>query len=447
MSVSFHRGAWEARWRDASGRRRAKRFGDDEGAARAFDEAIGEVASSDRRSDTSTGGASGGVYPYQTAQGTRWRYVARRSDGSSTSKRGFTSARAAREARRRLTEQVERGELRHSKHTFGSWWEEWLARRKAHIEPGSWADYEVHGRKRLLPVLGSVPLGRLEESAIRELVDVMAEEIEAGKLAPKTANNALATLVVCLNGAVKERELVRNAALQMERFRDDEVERDYLRLHEIPVYLDACSDLYRPVAEVLAGAGLRVSEATGLQMQDLELGERGGAIVVYRSRKLSAAKQTRNGSTKSDRFRRVEIGPRLSRTLSAQVARRAQMAGGEEPKAALFVMPVRSLKGAQGRWEGRGAGEPMDRTTISRDWHKAALQDAGLRDMPLHALRHTAAAAWLAGGNSLMYVQRQLGHSSITTTERYYGHLERHVLAAGANATEEAIARAAKRAA
>ncbi len=62
--------------------------------------------------------------------------------------------------------------------------------------------------------------------------------------------------------------------------------------------------------------------------------------------------------------------------------------------------------------------------------------------MPLHSLRHTAAAAWLAGGNSLMYVQRQLGHADIATTERYYGHMERHVLAAGAIATEEAIERA-----
>ena len=44
-----------------------------------------------------------------------------------------------------------------------------------------------------------------------------------------------------------------------------------------------------------------------------------------------------------------------------------------------------------------------------------------------------------------MYVQRQLGHSDIATTERYYGHLERHVLAAGAIATEEAIARAVAR--
>jgi len=447
MSVSFHRGAWEARWRDASGRRRARRFGDDESAARGFDEAMNEVASPDRRSDTSTGGANGGVYPYQTAQGTRWRYVARRSDGTSTSKRGFTSARAARDARRRLTERVERGELRHTKHTFGTWWQEWLPRRKSHIEPGSWANYEVHGRKRLLPVLQAIPLERLDESAIQELVDVMAEEIENGELAPKTANNALATLVVCLNGAVKEREIARNAALRIDRFRDDEVERDYLRLHEIPVYLESCSDVYRPVAEVLAGAGLRVSEATGLQIQDLELSDTGGAIVVYRSRKLSATRQTRNGSTKSDKFRRVEIGPKLSRSLSDQIARRAEMAAGGEPKAPLFVMPTRSLKRANGRWDGHGAGEPMDRNTISRDWHKAALQDAGLRDMPLHALRHTAAAAWLAGGNSLMYVQRQLGHSSITTTDRYYGHLERHVLAAGATATEEAIARATKRAA
>ncbi|HEU0249190.1 MAG TPA: hypothetical protein VFR48_00570 [Solirubrobacteraceae bacterium] len=59
----------------------------------------------------------------------------------------------------------------------------------------------------------------------------------------------------------------------------------------------------------------------------------------------------------------------------------------------------------------------MDRTAVSRDWHKQMLEDAALRDMPLHALRHTAAAAaWLAAGNSLMYVQRQLGHADIRRT-------------------------------
>src|ERR1043165_6628617 len=79
--------------------------------------------------------------------------------------------------------------------------------------------------------------------------------------------------------------------------------------------------------------------------------------------------------------------------------------------------------------------EPPSRKTV-HDWHEAALVDAGLRDMPLHALRHTAAAAWLATGHPLIFVQRQLGHRSITTTEEHYGHLERSFVRGAAAQTE-----------
>jgi hypothetical protein len=44
-------------------------------------------------------------------EGIRGRFVVRRSDGSQTSKRGFTGRRAAADARRRLVEQVERREV------------------------------------------------------------------------------------------------------------------------------------------------------------------------------------------------------------------------------------------------------------------------------------------------------------------------------------------------
>jgi integrase len=210
-------------------------------------------------------------------------------------------------------------------------------------------------------------------------------------------------------------------------------------LEEIPPYLDACSQLYRPLAELLSGSGLRISEALALRLSDVELETGGGVIVVYRS-----DKKGRVGSTKSDRFRSVEIGPGLGRVLGDQLARRGELDAGNAAAPLLFAMPVRVAKRSNGRWASAAVGEAFHRNTVSRDWHKDALQDAGLRDMPLHALRHTAAAAWLAAGNSLMYVQRQLGHSEISTTERYYGHLERHVLAAGALATEEAISRAAR---
>ena len=436
VSVRFHRGGWEVRWRDGSGRERGRRFPSEE-TARVFDEALAEVSPAARRTDTARHGRSGGVYSYRTADGVRWRFVYRRSDGTQTTKRGFASERAARDARRRLTEQVERGEVRHTKETFGAYWERWLARRKPYLEGGTWAGYEISGRKRLVPAFGARSLGELSVADIREFVAELAEEVDAGELSAKTVNNALGTLVVCLNSAVDDGLLSVNPALHVQRLPPAHIERDYLRLNEILRYVDGCSDAYRPLAELLIGTGLRISEALALRVGDLELDGAGGTVVVYRSRKADSV-----GSTKSDRFRAVEIGPSLCSVLRDQIARRAELAAGDRAAAVLFVMPVRIAKRSKGRWESAGVGRPLDRNTVSRDWHKQALEDAALRDMPLHALRHTAAAAWLAAGNSLMYVQRQLGHADISTTERYYGHLERHVLAAGAVATEDAIARA-----
>lgn len=380
------------RWRDAAGRSRAKRFSSED-AARAYDDALSEVSPASRRSDTARSGRSGGVYAYATREGTRWRFVARRSDGTQTSKRGFGSERAARDARRRLIEQIERGEVRHTKETFGSYWERWLARRRPYLEPGTWTGYEIHGRKRLVPTFGRRPLGELSVDDVRSFVAESAECVEAGELAAKTVNNALVTLVVCLNDAVEDGLMVANPALRVPRLPPAHIEREYLRLHEIAGYLDACSVLYRPLAELLIGSGLRISEALALRGSDLEIEDTGGTITVYRSRKKGTI-----GSTKSDRFRSVEIGPGLSTVLRDQLARRAEMEAGDAPAAVLFAMPVRMIKRSRGRWESDGIGLAFDRTTVSRDWHKHALQDAALRDMPLHALRHTAAAAWLAAG-------------------------------------------------
>jgi integrase len=413
MSYRLAKSGWEVRWRDATGRHRSKRF-DTEKAAKDFDEAIHDHGVAERRQTRH--GSSNGVYPYETAAGTRWRCAVRRSDGSFTSKRGFTSQKAALDARRRLTEKQERGEVRHTKETFGAFWERWLSRRKPYLEPGTWHAYERDGRLRLLPTLGPTALGGLGVEHVRGLMDEWVEAMEAEELSPKTINNTLGTLVVCLNAAVEDGLVVANPALRVPRLPADHIEREYLRLHEIPLYLDSCSAVYRPVAEVLIGSGLRISEALALKMSDLELEAKGGVIVVYRSRKRGDTV----GSTKSDRFHSVEIGQGLSRVLGDHLARRAETASGDQSGAHVFVMPVRARKSEQGRWAGNGDGGPMDRTTVSRDWHKAALQDANLRDMPLHALRHTAAAAWLAAGNSLMYVQRQLGHADIGTTERYY---------------------------
>jgi hypothetical protein len=89
----------------------------------------------------------------------------------------------------RITEKQERLEVIHTKETFGGFWPRWLSRRKPYLSEGTWKAYERDGRLRLLPALESIPLERLEVDHVRDLVEELAESMEAGDIAPKTINN------------------------------------------------------------------------------------------------------------------------------------------------------------------------------------------------------------------------------------------------------------------
>jgi hypothetical protein len=66
----------------------------------------------------------------------------------------------------------------------------------------------------------------LEVEHVHELMDVMIEAMEAEELAPKTINNTLGTLVVCLNAAVKAKLMVTNPALEIPKLPAAHIERD-----------------------------------------------------------------------------------------------------------------------------------------------------------------------------------------------------------------------------
>ena len=211
MSCSYAKGAWEVRWRDSTGRQRSRRF-HEEAAAKEFDEAIHDVKSEQRKSTKY--GSGGGVYPYQTANGTKWRCVVKRTDGTWTSKRGFTSRTAATNWRQREIENTELGLGADARQTFGEYWTSWLDRRKPYLRQGTWAAYERDGRLRLLPALESITLDRLHAEHVQALTDQMAEAVKAGDLAPKTLDNTLTTLGTCLNAAVTDHLITTNPALR-----------------------------------------------------------------------------------------------------------------------------------------------------------------------------------------------------------------------------------------
>ncbi|MEO3874000.1 tyrosine-type recombinase/integrase [Nonomuraea sp. B12E4] len=63
-------------------------------------------------------------------------------------------------------------------------------------------------------------------------------------------------------------------------------------------------------------------------------------------------------------------------------------------------------------------GGPIERTEDWKQW-KAILNQAGVRDARVHDARHTAATLLIEQGVHIRVVQEVLGHTRVTTTERY----------------------------
>lgn len=63
-------------------------------------------------------------------------------------------------------------------------------------------------------------------------------------------------------------------------------------------------------------------------------------------------------------------------------------------------------------------GGPVNPRVLRRNLHQACLK-AGVPDLGPHGLRHSTATQMLNGGADLRIVQEMLGHSSLSTTQRY----------------------------
>lgn len=107
------------------------------------------------------------------------------------------------------------------------------------------------------------------------------------------------------------------------------------------------------------------------------------------------------GSPKTHQVRTVVVPSFLSDHLEEHLA----SAGA--PDAFVFTNP---------------RGGPVRYGNFLRRVWKPTLEQVGIPEMGIHALRHTCAALLIAQGAHPKAIQRHLGHRSITTTLDRYGH-------------------------
>jgi integrase/recombinase XerC len=155
------------------------------------------------------------------------------------------------------------------------------------------------------------------------------------------------------------------------------------------------------IAIVACYLGLRRAELAGLRIRDvgIERGEHWLRVVG-----------------KGTKERKVVFGPEVRRRLTAYLRFRAER---QELSADSFVF-------------GSQKGGRMSNSAVWRRWKKL------VPDMPLHAARHSAGTMMFTATGNLRLVQRQLGHSKITTTQIYADCLP-STMAAGVEQTERLL--------
>lgn len=145
----------------------------------------------------------------------------------------------------------------------------------------------------------------------------------------------------------------------------------------------------RALLELVYGSGARISEAVGLDIDDVVL-ESGAESVLLRG--------------KGRKERVVPLGAYAVRELHSYLVRaRSPLAAGGGGTPALFLNARGGRLSRQSAW------------VILR----GAAERAGVPDVSPHTLRHSYATHLLNGGADIRVVQELLGHASVTTTQIY----------------------------
>jgi integrase/recombinase XerC len=219
------------------------------------------------------------------------------------------------------------------------------------------------------------------------LVRAWLAALHARGLAPASVGRKLAALRSCCRFLVRRGVLERNPAREVRGPRQPRKLVTFLPIDEAAELVEgrAVGGAARArdvaILELLYASGLRVSELSGLDLDALDRAERTVRVL---------------GKGRKERI--VPYGEAASRALGRWLATRSERGGP------LFTSA-----------RGRRLGVRSIHTIVRR-----AARAAGLtRRVSPHTLRHTFATHLLDGGADLRAIQELLGHSRLSTTQRY----------------------------
>lgn len=267
--------------------------------------------------------------------------------------------------------------------------------------------YRILAEKHIIGSgVGSMPLRKI----LPRHVERWVADLRAGGLSQSTVRQTYIVMRAIFDTTVRDKLLASNPVAAVPRPRVTQHESEHLTAEQFARLLDAAqSSRYGILFDFLANTGLRRGEALALRWQDVDLAR--NTVQVRATLARVDGKLVRIPPKTTSSRRNVPLSARAADIL--RTVRDRQLA---EKQA---IEPWWTDTGFVFTTE---AGEPSDPRNALRALKSAATQ-AGLPNVSLHTLRHTAATLMLLNNVPLKVVSEILGHSSITITADIYGHV------------------------
>jgi len=286
--------------------------------------------------------------------------------------------------------------------------ERWLEQVcKLTMRPNTYNQYRSIVRRHLVPALGSIKLEKLTPERIQSFC---AQKQDEG-LSAKTVVIIHGVLSSALDNAFKWGLIPRNVARLVSLPRIERYEAQTLTVGQALKLLGvARGSRIEALLLVALTTGMRRGELLALRWEDIDL--EASILHVRRTVNPITGLGYKEGEPKSKAGRRKIV---LSEVTIEALKEHRQ---GQEQ--------VRARVGA--RWQEHGIvfcnkyGGFFNPTTVLNAFKKL-LRDAGLPDIRIHDLRHSAATILAAARVDLKTIQERLGHSSIAITADIYSHV------------------------
>lgn len=363
----------------------------------------------DRKRKVKYGGAS----VYQRASDNRWVAVVELGYIDGKRKRATAYGATRREVEARIPELRKEGlrrlqssgEIKTLGDFLGYWIETSVKKDRA---PKTVESYEGVIANHVIPVIGRKRLGSLSRQDVQQMLDVVAAKDGVG---PRSVQNVRSVLRKALNDAVAWEMIDRNPALHTTIRPVPRSERHALTVDQAQrLFAQVADDRFEALYWLASIYGLRRGECLGLMWSDVD-----GALREIHVRRQVIVAENRPLITNLKTRRSQRTLPLLEQVDVVLQRRRAR----EDDE--------RMLAGS--RWEDRGLIFPSTIGTVYQPANlhkqfKRHLIAAGLPDIELHSLRHTAASFLVALNVHPRIAMEILGHTNIKTTMEIYSHAQ-----------------------